>query len=328
MAEIKFQFDIDTAAAVRKGMREHGTVVRRFDLSALSQDDRDLLAKYTDRVGGSGPDSDALKVLQPGARYTLTVGDPTAEGVVAALRAAVDGYKAEQASKKAEEDAEVARLDAEDAAFLAAGETEDRGGRSVGDLYVTGVRVLKHSYAPQWVKERLTVRNSPGYIAFNDRLLAERVAEATAERAERKAKEAEAKRKMEAEFQREQEMNAWIEAHGSDRLKACVANGWECGAAYRDERLAAELPGWERDGSHLPNWDEPRNPPANAIDLFERAKASVPAEYRDFVCLVYWTKEDDDGDTRCGYAATVELPWDDGGEAVYGYDGPVDDQDD
>jgi hypothetical protein len=148
------------------------------------------------------------------------------------------------------------------------------------------------------------------------------------EEAERKRlaaeRDAASKAERQADADREaKEVAAWAEANGSDRLRACVANGWECKAVYHDERLAAEYPGWQFDGSNLPGWKEPRNPPVEAVELFETAKAMVPDSDRDTVGLVYWTADDEDGETTTGYAVLCCPPWADGNDIIYGYTGPV-----
>lgn len=157
--------------------------------------------------------------------------------------------------------------------------------------------------------------------------VAAREKEREIEAAERKRlsdnRDAEAKRDKERAAER---MAQWAAEFGSDRLKACVANGWECGAVYGDERLAVEYPGWQFDGEHLPGWREPRNPPADAIALFEKAKATVPDDAINTVELVYWTSTDDDGETVSGYAVTCSPDWSDT-NLVYGYNGPVEDDD-
>ena len=71
----------------------------------------------------------------------------------------------------------------------------------------------------------------------------------------------------------------WIRLHGSIRLKRCVTENIECTAAFRDEWLARELPGWE----WIADLDvvggeskEPRNPPEEAFELLDRAREMAP----------------------------------------------------
>lgn len=69
----------------------------------------------------------------------------------------------------------------------------------------------------------------------------------------------------------------WIRLHGSDRLKTCLEEGFEHRAAYLDERLAAERPGWVKaTRSRRISLAEPRNPPAGALALLKEARAADP----------------------------------------------------
>lgn len=63
----------------------------------------------------------------------------------------------------------------------------------------------------------------------------------------------------------------WLDAHGSERLRRCVAEGIECEAIYRDERLALERPGWRYvDPNSI---QVARNPPLAAFALLDAARA-------------------------------------------------------
>lgn len=319
MAEIKFTFNIDKTHAIKAGLREFGAVVRKFDLSALTQDDRDLLARHTDSVHSS----DNLSLRSPGnGSYTLTVPGDTVDAVLAALRAG----EAEVADKKAKEDADNERrlreAEAEDAETL---RVEKTYGRTRGNLYC---QQLVAAWLPTAVEPQATVRRSPEWQAVNDRLYAE----AVAAKEKREADEA-AKKKREKEAQvaraerRAKEIEAWAAAHGSDRLKQCVENGWECDAVYEDERLALEFPGWVWNDDTIPDLDEPRNPPADAVALFGKALATLPEDRRASADLRFWkVKETDEYDgettTQTGYCVEADPgPWTNS-TIVFGYDGP------
>jgi len=66
----------------------------------------------------------------------------------------------------------------------------------------------------------------------------------------------------------------WIKARGSERLRRCLQEGIECSAAYRDERLDAERPGWAWDTIGADG--EARNPPEAAFGLLDSARQSAP----------------------------------------------------
>lgn len=77
----------------------------------------------------------------------------------------------------------------------------------------------------------------------------------------------------------ERDRRAWIEQHGSTRLRTCVAEGIECTAAYVDERLAMERPGWCLAPSRM-EIGVPRNPPTHATALLEEARATGSGSLR------------------------------------------------
>ena len=79
---------------------------------------------------------------------------------------------------------------------------------------------------------------------------------------------------------------AWIETHGSDRLKRHVTEGFEYKAIYRDERLACERAGWEWAERVEGKECEPRNAPEEAFALLDQARQNDPNAR-----LVYWTAE-------------------------------------
>lgn len=104
---------------------------------------------------------------------------------------------------------------------------------------------------------------------------------------------------------------AWIEQHGSDRLKRCVAEGFEHSAIYFDERLAAERPGWQW-YSELPGVTKDiRNPREEALTLLDRARLTEPS------AILRWYESDaeydDDGENeiepavRCAVAESEFL---------------------
>lgn len=116
----------------------------------------------------------------------------------------------------------------------------------------------------------------------------ERAAKEEAMKAEREAERAEKRRRHEEEAQREEaERVGWIGAHGSKRLQRLAAEGIECGAVYRDERLAHDRPGWRWVSEVNGEDGEPRNPPEEALDLLDEARATLPEGVGSE--LVHWT---------------------------------------
>lgn len=97
-------------------------------------------------------------------------------------------------------------------------------------------------------------------------------------------------------------IDAWIEAHGSDRLKRCAREGIECTAIYRDERLLAERPGWQWYDQVPGETDDPRNPPADAFAVLDRARALEPQAK-----LQRYTVDHEHGDECCGDCPRFEV---------------------
>lgn len=109
------------------------------------------------------------------------------------------------------------------------------------------------------------------------------------EEAERRAKERAAEKARE-------ERDAWIRAHGSERLRLAldlgeISNAW---GAYRDERLAVERPGWEWD--HTDKEDDRLNPSLDELRALAEARKtdpdvrlqSLPTDKEDEDCNVIW----------------------------------------
>ena len=140
-------------------------------------------------------------------------------------------------------------------------------------------------------------------IDEDNRKRAAQQAEWAKEREEKEAAEIAADDLMTAE------RDAWISAHGSDRLKRCVAEGIECAAAYRDERMAAERHGWQWYAAVDGRYDDPRNPPMAAFSLLDEARTFDPAAK-----LVFAGEN-----SATGYAALAEFL---GDEIVFGWDAP------
>jgi hypothetical protein len=106
-------------------------------------------------------------------------------------------------------------------------------------------------------------------------------ADAQEREAREKAETAKAERlKEEAARRAAAERDAWIAAHGSERLKKCRALGIadRCQGVYLDERLAHEAPGyvWDGEGDHAYKESTIRNPSIEALAELERARETWP----------------------------------------------------
>ncbi|MFB3910405.1 MAG: hypothetical protein ACE15D_18605 [Candidatus Eisenbacteria bacterium] len=134
--------------------------------------------------------------------------------------------------------------------------------------------------------------------------------------------EAEAKRRRLAPQLAEQaERVRWAREHGSARLRGLLEEGIECGAVYRDERLALERPGWRWERDVYGTGNDPRNAPVEALDLLREARASLPEEERASAVLRYWVIEeghDRDGERIDGWRGYAVIAPYLGTEIVYG----------
>jgi hypothetical protein len=97
---------------------------------------------------------------------------------------------------------------------------------------------------------------------------------------------------------------AWIEAHGSDRLKKAHATGYPHNRAYIQERATAELgEGWIVDMKNAYEWDRKASPSERALDLERTLKNT------GFKAQIVWVKSDgterDDDDAFEPFEALV-----------------------
>jgi len=109
-----------------------------------------------------------------------------------------------------------------------------------------------------------------------------------------KRKEEIEQKKAEAMRKFLEDATEWITAHGSERLKLIVDEGFlqDSLAVYRDERLEQERPGWIWDSSWYDGNVEylgPRNPTLDALRALKSAKEAYgnEVELRYAKCSVY-----------------------------------------
>lgn len=341
---------VDQAESVRRGK----SAPRRLALvtvnpEAMPDEARDLLASRLAMksekelgVGSSYQDNLPCVVSRPGHNSLLTVPEPTPEGLIESLRAAV-ARNAEEDRKKAEEAAaERAKRRERTLAVLAQRKTREAIARGVqvgvrnGEIFVAPVEYLPGGHQHDtWASYQRVYRDwpynydgevaeSPEARAWQKELDAENQRRQLAAIEEAKlrvlAALEEDTQKALAEAQAENERLVWINQHGSERLKRMLQEGIECDATYRDERLSLERPGWAWTKPARGEYDDPRNPPLEAFKLLDEARKLAPDAK-----LVYWQVEndpedyyDDDRDKYAwtGYVAVAEYL--DGREIVFG----------
>lgn len=191
-----------------------------------------------------------------------------------------------EASQKARESKEKADREARDRASAQEWASLPLEWRAKADGVATCVPWSNDEKAPRYEGPLQT----SGSTLYNREVLERYVPGALAEaRAEVKRLQGEEERKRnEAEARRMAERGTWIRQYGSPRLQRCLEEGIEVGAAYRDERLALERPGWRWEEKVYGAKSEPRNPPAEAFQLLDEARATDPDAK-----LYHWAVEHD-----------------------------------
>lgn len=63
------------------------------------------------------------------------------------------------------------------------------------------------------------------------------------------------------------EMRAWVDEHGSERLRMAVERGYKVNATYARERAALEFPGFWVDTSGAAKWRDRTDPSLRALEL-------------------------------------------------------------
>lgn len=94
-----------------------------------------------------------------------------------------------------------------------------------------------------------------------------------AERRQLEAAQREAER-LDAERRRE-ERAAWVAAHGSSRLKKCLAMNYDCQKQYAIERAAFEFPGYVLDYQDNSAWKARSGPSEAALDEAARVSGEI-----------------------------------------------------
>lgn len=122
---------------------------------------------------------------------------------------------------------------------------------------------------------------------------------------DRKAATAEIERRAEAaKLALAAERARWIEKHGSERLRKCLALGMaaECQGVYRSERLAVEFTGFVWDNDETKEESEIRNPSLAALTALEEARKLAPDAY---LCKV---RAEDGGEGEWREAVRIDDP--------------------
>lgn len=282
---ITIKVRIDSNQAIRRGRAfeagPHDVRLTSSHLERLTEDERDLLASLNPRLIPDGLPAEARKldlppIIEPEPAALLEWIKRVAPRVQATVdeRVRIDEYNATAQRQAIEQNKRelLERIEAEGPAVLvrrdtlgrqqispppacyafttAAGETRQRH-LTLEDLQNDGRFALALSRAGQLAKE----------LGEQQRI----------REAEQRQAKIEAKRQ--AEIQAEAERDAWVREHGSERLRKALELGELdcCQRAYENERLAAELPGWQWDPPES-RWNDPLNPSLQALEMLEKAR--------------------------------------------------------
>lgn len=85
-----------------------------------------------------------------------------------------------------------------------------------------------------------------------------------------------------------EQRDAWVMDHGSEHLRACLWEGIPMDRLYKNERMAADRPGWQWCEQVAGSAKEPRNPPSEAMAKLMEARKVDPA------CKLVFVPEADD----------------------------------
>ena len=288
---MRIAMDIDRDAAVAAGRDVYGRVIIEVDPAEMASEDRDTLAAVCDkgeardgydyRVGDRvmlRRDDDGRPVLerpQAGAHSNRTQAtawlSPLAEATPETL-----------SERLAEIRQAPGLLDAEDRTRCG---TEQEGVLGLDDyeqwMIYGKYRRPDTAYCGQYSPWRNEA------VLEHAETMRTQVARAMAETAERDAeiqrrmRIAAARREADAQAYADQRA-AWIEAHGSPRLRRLATAEIEHDAVYRDERLAVERSGWRYDSGQV-DYEDPRNCPESALDLLDHARQMDQDAYLQYI---------------------------------------------
>lgn len=272
-----FRFWIDPAEAVRRNLKDWGDVRVEFDLSGVSTGDRELLASALFDDSGVvrvGMFEYACGVVRA-RRVMLTTKGSRLEDVLDALRESraaaeerAEEHRRAAEAQKARQDKLLAEAEEHDAETLRTRRLRYRDGRNRLHEAHLGEAATRCG--------ELVTRNSPEWAAVEQELLDEYLTRQEAEKAAREAAEKERERLKEEEDRKAcEEMRAWVEAHGSDHLRACLAEGFECEKTYFNERLAKEFPGWGLKADVACELEKPIDPSPEALEMLAVARRLV-----------------------------------------------------
>lgn len=265
---MKVIVQIDMNEAIKAGKNEYGKRLVEVDVSQLSEEEREVLAKcktdiYDDRQYYK---SLTESVMVHGITvYPMQVAEATPETARAILRDLVQKYRKALLEHQKSEALRKEREEKEAAAERQKIEEVRKAFASEG---LAGVRELLRGYDEyRWCEQR-------GITEVVNAIKKEKLEAEEQEQAKRK--------------EIEKEMGNWIMANGSDRLKKAYRAGYPCFSAYAIERARMELGDeWIVDVRDAATWKSPKvYPSEEALDLEAELKA------KGFEAEIVWLTHD------------------------------------
>jgi len=262
---MKIAIEVKRDAALRAGRDEYGISVVEIPASELTEAERAELALTCRRTEAPMADCDLAEFMRdlPGNRPIQRQATDPAEATAETVRAEIEARIGLRVRIKAEEKerAEAKRRETEEKnRQLLALPVEERLTKRFANL---DWKVVAHPRGPL---------APPEFGPW--------AAEAQAEADRRNAAIAELAKKTEAgneagKARKRGEVEAWIRERGSERLLMILEEDLldDSMAVYHDERLAAELPGWEWDDDGADK--EIRNPSETALRALREARKEV-----------------------------------------------------
>lgn len=294
---MKAQVQIPKVIAIKLGIEPLGTHEVEIDLVSLSEESRALVADAYETSERAAP---RLVDLSSQYRSTLELSSlPTVQNVLAALGEIEEVLREKAAAEQEKQE----RLPEEAREVL-----RERRTRPIREWQANHHR--GHTYdavAPDWPETGgrpsliAEVVDSPEAVAWQQELSTHNQRER--DRIDAMAEEEELAKER-ARHATEEIRDGWIREHGSERLRWLLDEGMELEAAYRDERLALERPGWQWSAKVAGEGRDPRNPPIEAKAILEEARKLEPGAELRWLVVTHEHDDCEDEDECPRYEST------------------------
>jgi hypothetical protein len=234
--------------AIKAGRNEHGERLVEIDVATLTKKEREVLAALETKQWQDGQQYKSFTYfyVRHVAVYPPSIAETTEESIKELMRKTVELYD-DAVAEASRREAEKAEREKKEQKEIQRKIEEVRNAYEKSGL--DGVREVLRGYREDaWCEKH-------GLVDIVNALKAE-------------AKE-KAKAEEEAKARAAEEKTAWIEAHGSERLKKVHKAGYPCQADYAVERATRELgEDWVVDTHNKMSWRSPKvYPSLESLDI-------------------------------------------------------------